>query len=237
MARHNHLECENCPSRGKGIFCELEGLALKDVSDHKVVNTYKKGQTLFVQGNPPYGMYCISQGNIKVTQVGADGKESIVRIASPGDVLGHRSIFTDQYYNATATAIEECNVCFLDKKYILKLVQKDPSVACNIIAKLGRDLGAAETRVSSFYQKNVRERLAELILLLKESHGENLGDGRIKLNIKLTREEMASIIGTASETLIRFMSELKAEGFIEQEGKTIFITNEEGLIDFANIGY
>lgn len=231
------FKCDDCPSKGKGIFCELEGAAIQDVSEHKVVNGYKKGQTLFVQGNPPYGMYCVSKGNIKVTQVGEDGKESIVRIATEGDVIGHRSIFTDQYYNATATAIEDANVCFIDKKYILKLVQKEPSVACNIIGKLGRDLGAAEHRISSFYQKNVRERLAELLLLLKESHGITDADGRIRLNIKLTREEMASIIGTASETLIRFMSELKQEGFIEQDGKTIFIIDEEGLLDFANIAY
>lgn len=237
MSRHGQaLHCDNCPSRGKGIFCELKKEALTDVSDHKVVNTYKKGQTLFVQGNPPFGMYCVSEGNIKVTQVGEDGKETIVRIASAGDILGHRSIFTDQYYNATATAIDEAKVCFIDKKYILKLVQDAPSVACNIIGKLGRDLGAAEKRLSSFYQKNVRERLAELLLLLKESHGVS-ENGMIRLDIKLTREEMASIIGTASETLIRFMSELKQEGFIEQKGKVIFITDEEGLIDFANIEY
>lgn len=231
-----NLECSNCPSQGKGIFCELESMALQEVSSHKIDNTYKKGQTLFVQGNPPFGMYCISKGNIKVTQVGEDGKESIVRIATAGDVLGHRSIFTDQYYNATATAVDETTVCFIDKKFILKLVQEKPSVACNLIARLGRDLGAAENRISSFYQKNVRERLAELLLLLKQSHGIQ-EDSRIRLDIKLTREEMASIIGTASETLIRFMTELKQEGFIEQEGKNIFITNEKGLIDFANISY
>jgi CRP-like cAMP-binding protein len=229
-------KCENCPSRGEGIFCELSHNDLDDVSNHKVLNTYKKGQTLFVQGNPPYGMYCISNGNIKVTQVGEDGKEAIVRIASAGDVLGHRSLFTDQYYNATATAIDDCTVCFLDKKYIMKLVQSQPSVSVNLISKLGRDLGAAEHRISSFYQKNVRERLAELLLLLKESHGHKEGE-RYKLEIKLTREEMASIIGTASETLIRFMSELKQEGFISQEGKTIYIDDEKGLLDFANISY
>lgn len=218
------------------IFCELEHLALDDVSDHKVVNSYKKGQTLFVQGNPPYDMYCVSTRNIKISQIGEDGKESIVRITSAGDVLAHRSIFTDQYYNANATAVEECTVCFIDKKYILKLVKEQPSVACNLIAKLGHDLGAAEKRISSFYQKNVRERLAKLLLLLKESHGVK-EDARIRLDIKRTREEVASIIGTASENLIRFMSELKQEGLISQEGKAIYILDEEGLIDFANIGY
>ena len=236
MSKNQTVHCNDCPSQGKGIFCELEKLTLDDVSDHKVDNTYKKGQTLFVQGNPPFGMYCISSGNIKVSQVGEDGKESIVRIASAGDVLGHRSIFTDQYYNATATAIDETKVCFIDKKYILKLVKESPSVAANLIAKLGRDLGAAETRISSFYQKNVRERLAELLLLLKESHGIK-EDNKMRLDIKLTREEMASIIGTASETLIRFMTELKNEGFIEQSGKVIYIIDEEGLLDFANISY
>ena len=229
--------CEDCPSKGKGIFCELKSHDLVDVSDHKVENTYKKGQTLFVQGNPPFGIYCVSKGNIKVTQVGEDGKEAIVRIATAGDVLGHRSIFTDQFYHATATAIEDTQVCFIDKKYIVKLVQEHPSVACNLIGKLGRDLGAAEHRISSFYQKNVRERLAELLLLLKSSHGVENETGKWRLDIKLTREEMASIIGTASETLIRFMSELKQEGFIEQQGKTIFLVNEEGLLDFANISY
>lgn len=237
MARVNKkLECENCPSQKKGIFCQLESMALTDVSDHKVVNSYKKGQTLFVQGNPPFGMYCVSSGNIKVSQVGEDGKESIVRIASAGDVLGHRSIFTEQYYNATATAVEDCTVCFLDKKYILKLVEDSPSVATNIMAKLGRDLGAAEKRISSFSQRNVRERLAELLLLLKETHGVKEERG-IRLNIKLTREEMASIIGTASETLIRFMSELKQEGLIEQEGKIIYIVDEQNLIEYANLSY
>jgi CRP-like cAMP-binding protein len=229
--------CNDCPSKGEGIFCELENKVLDDVSSHKVTNTYKKGQTLFVQGNPPYGVYCVSSGNIKVTQVGNDGKESIVRIATGGDLLGHRSIFTDQYYHATATAVDDCKVCFIDKKYILKLVQENPSVACNLIGKLGRDLGAAENRITSLFQRNVRERLAELLLLLKESHGEQLSENRYKLNIKLTREEMASIIGTASETLIRFMSELKDEGLIDQEGKTIIINDEKALIDFANLAY
>lgn len=229
--------CQDCPSIGKGIFCELKLVDLENVSDHKVENTYKKGQTLFVQGNPPFGIYCVSKGNIKVSQMGEDGKEAIVRIATAGDVLGHRSIFTDQYYQATATAIEDSHVCFLDKKYIMKLVQEQPSVACNLIGKLGRDLGAAEHKVSAFYQKNVRERLAELLLLLKESHGTEEAPNRFRLDIKLTREEMASIIGTASETLIRFMSELKSEGFIEQQGKVIYLINEEGLIDFANISY
>lgn len=228
--------CEDCPSRGKGIFCELEAMALRDLDQQKVVNTYKKGQTLFVEGNPPYGLYCISRGNIKITKMSPAGKDALVRIATDGDVLGHRSIFTDEHYQATATAIEDTVVCFIDKSYIIALVRKRPEVAIQLIEKLGRDLGASEDKIASFYQKSVRERLAELLLLLKESHGTK-EDDRWRINLKLTREEMASIIGTASETLIRFISELKDEGLIEQEGKTLFVVKEKELINQASINY
>ena len=229
-------KCETCPSQGKGIFCELEHMELQDVTDHKINNSYKKGQVLFVEGNPTFGIYCVSSGNIKITQMSADGKESIIRIASAGDVIGHRSLFTQKHYQATATALENAHVCFIYKDYILKLISEKPSVSFNLISRLSRDLGAAEHRISSFYQKNVRERLAELLLLLKESHGEETDQGTF-INIKLTRDEMASIIGTAPETLIRFMSEIKSLGYIHQEGKKIFITDEKALLEFAGIEY
>lgn len=229
-------KCKNCETVCLGIFSDLTEESLDKLSEHKVTNIFKKGQTLFMQGNPPFGMYCVKSGIVKITQLGPDGKESIVRLAKPGDTVGHRSLFSEESYKATATAIQETKVCFYDKKYIQKLVKDEPSIAYNIISALGRDLGAAEQRLTSFSQKNVRERLAELLLILKEGYGENI-NGKIRLNIKLTREEMASIIGTASETLIRFFTEFKSEGIIEQQGKTIFIINEEKLLDFANISF
>ncbi len=230
-------KCHNCPALNQSVFCSLNDDVLHEVSEHKVSNTYKKGQTLFVQGNHPFGLYCITSGNIKVTKVGADGKESIVRLASKGDVLGHRSLFTKQHYMATATALEDSNVCFIDKKFIMKLVKKEPTVAMEVIEKLSTDMGAAESKLSSLHQKNVRERLAELLLLLKESHGVKEEDGLYRINLKLTREEMATMIGTANETLIRFISEFKNAGLIKQVAKTIYITNEEELTNWAHLAY
>jgi CRP-like cAMP-binding protein len=236
MKKEGTNSCEHCPSKEDGIFCNLNFSEIEDVSHHKITNRYKKGQTLFVQGTHPFGIYCISTGNIKLTKTGVDGKESIVRIVHAGDILGHRSLFTEEDYGKTATAMEDTEVCFIDKKYILGLIEKNPSVALNIINKLSRDMGTAENKLSSLHQKNVRERLAELLLSLKATHGikEN---GRFRIDLKLTREEMATMIGTANETLIRFMTEFKDAGIIEQEGKTIFITNEEELLDWANIHY
>lgn len=235
--KNQNASCESCPSRSEGIFCALESEELKEIAEHKVSNKYKKGQTLFVQGTHPYGIYCISTGNIKLSKIGSDGKESIVRIVGKGDILGHRSLFTEDHYSATATAMEESEVCFIDKKFIMKVIEEKPTVSLNIINKLSRDMGAAEERISSLHQKNVRERLAELLLLLKESHGTRTETGGWKLNLKLTREEMSTMIGTANETLIRFMTEFKNEGLIGQEGKVIYILNEEELINWADLTY
>jgi len=236
MAIAKTHNCENCASKDKGIFCELSSLVLQDISQNKVMNTYKKGQIIFYQDNPPLGLYCLSSGKIKVTKTGSDGKESIVRLAKAGDILGHRSLFSQSHYTATATTLEETTICFIDKKYILRAIEQNPSIALNIIQKLSKEMGAAETKSASMFQKNVRERLAELLLGLADSYGIH-ENNKIRLDIKLTREEMASMIGTASETIIRFMSEFKEEGLISQEGKTIYITNEPALIELANINY
>lgn len=236
MKKELPVDCEHCASKDEGVFCDLNSPDLQNITQHKVTNVYKKGQTLFVQGNHPYGLFCISKGNIKLTKVGPDGKESIVRIVTGGDVLGHRSLFSEDNYGATATAMEDTEVCFLDKKFILNILENNPSVAMHIINKLSRDMGIAENKLTSLHQKNVRERLAELLLSLKVSHGIRERK-RVKIDMKLTREEMATMIGTANETLIRFMTEFKDAGIIEQEGKIIYITDEEELLNWANINY
>lgn len=234
-AGQKKANCEECESRGKSVFCDLHGEELASLSEHKISNNYKKGQTLFFQGNPPFGIFCVNKGKIKISHIGEDGKEALLRIAGDGDILGHRSLFSEEHYSATATALEDCTVCFIDKKYILKAIEECPTVAVNIISKLSKDMGAAEVRIASMAHKNVRERLAELLLVLKETFGIKQNDQRWKLDIKLSREEMASMIGVANETLIRFLSELRDEKIIEQEGKTIYIVNNKKLMENAGL--
>lgn len=236
MSVVKNVNCENCSSRSKGIFCELENSAIREVSENKVMNIYKKGHTIFHQGNPPFGLYCVNSGKIKISKIGNDGKESIIRIAREGDVLGHRSLFSNELYNATATILEDAAVCFIDRKFIYKAIQAHPEIAIQLIQKLSKEMGAAESMTASLSQKNVRERLAELFLMLKQSYGIK-EQNRIRLDIKLTRDELAAMIGTASETVIRFISEFKDEGILEQEGKVIFIKDEEKLIEFANMQF
>lgn len=237
LNHENSNDCKKCPSLAKGIFCSSDEHSLAEISQHKIMNLYKKGQFLFTQGNQPQGIFFVRTGNIKITQTGDEGKETFIRIVSGGGILGHRSLFTNQTLKASATAMEDSSVCFLDKKFILKTIQKNPFVAMTIIEKLSKDMGIAEQKVISFHQKSVKERLAELLLTLKEGHGERQQNNFIAITLKITREEMATMIGTASETLIRTFADLKFEGIVDQDKKTIIIKNEKKLLDLANLPY
>ena len=98
-------------------------------------------------------------------------------------------------------------------------------------------MGAAESRNASMSQKNARERLAELFLNFKKAYGKEEADGRCRLEIKLNRDEIASMVGTANETIIRLISEFREEGILEQDGKVMYIVDEEKLLEFANLDY
>lgn len=230
----SQIPCSQCQSKHKGIFCELESVPLAEVGHNKVMNNYKKGHVIFHQGNPPYGLYCVNSGKIKISKLGNEGKESIIRIAGPGDVLGHRSLFSNESYSVTATALEDSTICFIDKHFIYKSINEQPSISLNLIQKLSREMGSVENKAAGMFQKNVRERLAELLLMFKKNYATE-EKGRTKLDIKLTREEMASMVGTTSETIIRFITEFKEEGILEQDGKIIYIIDEKKLLDFANL--
>lgn len=230
----SNVTCDQCVCLNKGIFCQLATPSMGDISANKVMNHYKKGQTLYLQGNPGFGLYCINSGKVKITKTGNDGKETIIRIAGPGDVLGHHNLFSEDNYSHTATTIEEASICFIDKKFFLKFVEQEPSITLNIIRKMSQEIGASENKNAAMSQKNVRERLAELLLDLKTSYGVQ-ENGRFRLDIKLTREEIASMVGTANETIIRFISEFKEEGLIQQEGKVIYLVDEKKLMKTANM--
>lgn len=228
------VSCDKCACVGRGIFSELDAHDLEDIISAKVMNTYKKGQTLYLQGNPGFGLFCINSGKIKITKIGNDGKETIIRIAGPGDILGHHNIFTEENYTHTATMLEAGAICFIDKKSIAKFLELRPAIYLKIIKKLSQEISESENKNAAMSQKNVRERLAELLWNLKNSYG-IAEAGRYRLDIKLTREEIASMVGTANETIIRFISEFKEEGIIQQEGKVIYLVDEAKLMRTANM--
>lgn len=225
--------CESCKSRLSNLFSTLSDDQLSDLSIDKTCNFYKKGQIVFFEGNRPLGLYCVNKGKIKIFQLGSSGKEQIMRLAKGGDILGYRALIGGELYSASAGIIEDSIICFIPKKTFFDLLQTNSELSTKMMKLLSHDLKSAESRITGLAQKPVRERLAETLLMLKEFYG--LESDNKTINASLSREDISNIVGTATETTIRVMSDFKHEKLIDLQGKKIKILNNESLIKAANI--
>jgi CRP/FNR family transcriptional regulator len=225
--------CQNCQARVTSIFSDLQNNELTTLSANKCGNMYKKGQVIFYEGTTPTGLFCMSQGLVKLSKINADGKEQIIRLAKGGSVLGHASLLSGTTYAQTATALEDTTVCFIPRSVFMDLVQNKSAMSVRVVELLSHDVQEAESRLLNMAYHTVRERLAETILMLKEFSG--LEEDGKTLKTMLSREDIANLVGTATETVIRLLSEFKDDGLIELSGKHISILNSQRLLATANI--
>lgn len=226
--------CQTCQSRGRSVFCDLSAEHLKAIDAAKTSNHYQPHQILFYEGNQPLGLYCITSGKVKIYKIDADGHQQIVRLAGSGDVIGYRSLLAGEPYSATAETLEEADICFIDSRTFLHILETHPATAFHVMTALAQDLGHAEQQIVNLTHKNIRERLAELFLTFEKKYGEKVGKN-VRLNILLTREEWAELIGTTQESLIRLMSEFKQDGLIAVEGRAITLLDIPKLMETANL--
>lgn len=234
-SKDKKASCTDCSHKiaGNSMFCSLDLKQFEELEDKLRCLTFKKGQVIFNEGNQPYGVYCIKSGKVKISKIGEEGKEQIVRLARDANLVGYRSVLSGTSYYATATALDETEVCYIPKAVIFNLIKENTSFSIAVIGLLSDDLKRAENKITNMAQKHVRERIAEAILLLKECYGVT-DDGKT-INSNLTRREIANIAGTTTETSIRILSEFHKDKIIELNGKDITIINEDKLFKTANI--
>ncbi len=226
--------CENCAFQINAIFRHLS----KDESDRlnfiKAFRTFKKGTILYKEGSRISGFYCINKGLIKVYKTGPDGKEQIIRFAKPGDIIAYRSVLSNEPACTTAKVLEDCRVCFLPSDILPQLISSNSVFALELVKLICQELGEANSYITDIAQKTVRERLAEVLLKLVNDFG--LTENKT-LRISLTREELANIVGTATESVIRLLSEFKSDGLIELSGRKIIILDIKGLEKISNFSH
>jgi len=225
--------CDACPSRLCSIFGELNNEDLEVLSQYKCGNSYKKGQNIFFDGTPPAGLYCIHTGKVKIHKIDFFGKEQIVRLAKDGDVIGYRSLISGEMYSAFATALEDSLICLIPKDVFFKLLETNADLSFKLMQLLSQDLKTAENFLATMSQKSVRERVAEVLLIIKEFYG--VKEDGVTLDVSLKREDIASMVGTATETVIRFLSEFKEDKMIDLEKRRIKILDQSALVRAANI--
>lgn len=226
--------CEVCTSRHASVFEDLSPVELEMVERSTGCRHYAKGEMIFHVDEYPPGLYCVHSGKVKIYKVGKDGREQIVRLARTGDIIGYRSLISGDRYAAYAVPMDEANICLIPKDTFFSLLSSSPNLSTRLLSLLSHDLKIAEERLVEMAQKPVRERVAETLLLLKETYG--VEPDEATLSIRLTRAEFATIVGTATESVSRVLSKLQQQKIIGMSGRTISILDSKELALAANIG-
>lgn len=231
MTKKNYMsKCEQCIVRQLNSLKSLNKDELLRISACKTSKTIKKGEIIFDEGDHLNGVFCISDGICKVSKMSSNGRDQIIHLVKKGDILGERSLINDEVANLKATAINDMEVCFIPREEIIKDLEKNPAFTMNVLKDLASSLKSADNIIVDMAQKTVKQRLAEMLINLEEKFGHDLEN---ILNIHLSREDIANIIGTATESAIRLLSEFKKEGIITLKGKNISLVNISELKKIA----
>jgi CRP-like cAMP-binding protein len=215
----------------------LKVLSLKEkelLIQHHTYAHYRKGDFVIKEGEKPYGLISLAQGKVKVLKEGVGGREQILRMVRPQGFIGYRAIFADSSYCASAIAIEDSTICIFEKGCFIKIVRKNPNLALKLIKVFAEELNFSNNRTVSLTQKHIRGRLAESLLVLRDTYGfEN--DGKT-IMVYLSREDIANLSNMTTSNAIRTLSNLASEEIIAIEGRRIMILDCNKLERISELG-
>lgn len=219
-------KCEQCIVRQFSSLKTLSKDELLKMADCKTSYTIKKGDLIFEEGEITNGIYCVKDGVCKLSKLSSNGKDQIVKLVKPGELLGQRSMISEEPANLSAVALEDMEVCFIPKTEIIQFFNQNNQFSMSVMKTICGDLKDADEHMVDMAQKSVKERLAATLIYLEETFG---NDTEGFLRLQLSREELAGMIGTATESCIRLLSELNKSDLIELVGKKIRIKDKTKL--------
>jgi CRP-like cAMP-binding protein len=225
-------KCDQCIVREFSSLKALNKDELIKLAECKTSYIIKKGNPIFEEGDIVNGIYCVTTGACKLSKLSPNGKDQIIKLVKAGELLGQRSMISDEPANLSAVALEDMEVCFIPKSEVMNMFDNNNQFSMNMMKTICGDLKDASEHMISISQKTVKERLAETLVYLEETFGKN-EDG--SLHIQLSREELAGMIGTATESCIRLLSDFNKNGLIGLIGKKIIIKDLSKLKRIADI--
>jgi CRP-like cAMP-binding protein len=225
---------ELCLEGPSSIFKGLSQKEKEVITQNHTYEIFKKEDHLFFVGDKPRGLICLASGKVKVYKNGVGGREQIVKMVKQQGIIGYRTLFNENIYSFSAAAIEETAICIFDKNTIIKILKKNAELGLKFIKVLSDELSASNHRTISLTQKHVRGRIAEALLLLRDTYGLEV-DGRT-LRATLSREDMSSLANMTTSNAIRTLSGMAAEGLISTEKRKIILNDIESLERISEAG-
>lgn len=210
------------------IFSSLTFEEMVEVSLTTMQREYKKGETIFLEGEHVEKLFIINKGKVKIAKLSETGKEQIIRVLGPGDFMGELSLFTHSPLNSNAEALEPTTICIVDGGKINNLIERRPSIALKIIKEMSVRLEKAENQIQSFVIQDVEQRLADTLI--------KMADDNNFINLTISKKDLASHIGMSQETLSRKLTIFQNRGWIKQEGqRKIIVLNKVALENIHDI--
>ncbi|MBF0225986.1 MAG: Crp/Fnr family transcriptional regulator [Desulfobacterales bacterium] len=210
------------------IFEGLPENNVADISEISLIKEFNKNEIIFSEGDKGNGFFVIINGIVKIFKLSPDGKEQILHIFSDGELFGEVPVFSGENFPANAQTISKASLLFLPKDAFIKLISKNPSITINMLSVLCRRLREFAAKIESLSLKDVPSRLSSYILALcDEQSNENI------VKLKVSKAQIASIIGTIPETLSRVFAKMASLEIINVDGKKVNILNKKSLKDIA----
>jgi CRP-like cAMP-binding protein/CheY-like chemotaxis protein len=214
------------------ILESSNGDTLKAMVENRSTNHYKKKQLIYKEGNHPTQLYFVLSGKIKTFKSNDDGKELVTDLYSAGDFLGHIALLQDSIYRETAEAIDDCEIAIIPKKEFEDLLHNSREVAQKFINLLAKNIADKEHHLISLAYNSLRKKVADALVVLRNKYHED--GSKNNFSIDISRENLANIAGTATESLIRTLSDFKSEKLIDIKDGYITIINDKKLEGMIN---
>jgi CRP-like cAMP-binding protein len=208
-----------------------EDLALLTL--HQTEHRYAKGEIIFREGGFPTGIFFIKEGKVKKYKADKDGREQIIYVANTGELIGYHAILAQDHYPDSAAALENSSIVFIPKEDFLAAMQQSEVLSKRLLKTLSHEFSVLANSLSLFTQKSVKERLAIQLIILREKYKVDFVPG-MHVEINMSRKDLANLVGTARENVVRLLTELKQDGILETTGSKITILNVEKLLLITN---
>jgi CRP-like cAMP-binding protein len=218
--------------KSDAIFANLPNNIKELFLNQMQFREYKKGQNLFTEGTYPSGIYFIKKGKVKKYKSLNGGKEQIIYVCCEGELLGYASLLGEETYPDSASSLTNAVIGFLPKDRLLKLIEKYDEISKMLVKNLSHEFGVLINFIAAFTQKPVRERVALTLLILWDKFRDHQTEST-QVQILLTREDLANMVGTAVETLVRVLHEFKKEKIISTSGRAIQLLDIPELIEIS----
>lgn len=210
------------------LFKNLSDDELKELEPYLVTSSYYKKKDIFSEGDPPEWFFIVSKGKVKITKLSHDGKEIILEIISPTDIFGGVAVIRGFPYPANAVAMEDTEVLKVSRKNLMRLVDRFPNLMYCIALQLGDRMKSSYDSLKNIALERVEARIAALLLKLSNKVGVDTGKGTM-IDMRLTKQDVADMVGTTVETSIRTFSKFKKQDLVTEADGKIVIKDKDGL--------